>query len=274
MSYIYDIIIGTIDLQKRGDIMKLPVHRIIPFSNVEGLGNRTSIFIQGCNANCLYCHNSETIPMKSNDSKMYSIEELVNVVKNQIPFIRGITVSGGEATLYHKFIKDLFDEIHKLGLTCYIDTNGFFEYSNLLPLIESTDKFLYDIKGLGPSLDDLCFSNNLVDIKQFIRNSNTRFGMNSEHLHNLEQLLENDKVEEVRLVIVKNHYDINYVIDEIYQRLINYPNVVFKIIKMHTRGLPVERLKLLKGAIPSSKDFKNIVTYIESKGFSNLQFIE
>lgn len=26
--------------------MKLPVHRIIPFSNVEGIGNRTSIFVQ------------------------------------------------------------------------------------------------------------------------------------------------------------------------------------------------------------------------------------
>ncbi|MBS5277393.1 MAG: 4Fe-4S cluster-binding domain-containing protein, partial [Haemophilus parainfluenzae] len=38
----------------------VPLHRIIPFSNVEGQGNRTSIFLQGCKLNCLYCHNPET----------------------------------------------------------------------------------------------------------------------------------------------------------------------------------------------------------------------
>lgn len=40
-----------------------PVNRIIPFSNVDGPGNRTSIFFQGCPFNCLFCHNPETINM-------------------------------------------------------------------------------------------------------------------------------------------------------------------------------------------------------------------
>ncbi|MBR3504593.1 MAG: YjjW family glycine radical enzyme activase [Clostridia bacterium] len=38
-----------------------PVNKIIPFSNVDGPGNRTSIFFQGCPFNCLFCHNPETI---------------------------------------------------------------------------------------------------------------------------------------------------------------------------------------------------------------------
>jgi len=37
------------------------VNRIIPFSSVDGPGNRTAIFLQGCNFNCSYCHNPETI---------------------------------------------------------------------------------------------------------------------------------------------------------------------------------------------------------------------
>ncbi|HWR62223.1 MAG TPA: YjjW family glycine radical enzyme activase [Clostridia bacterium] len=37
------------------------VNRILPFSSVDGPGNRTVIFFQGCNFNCLYCHNPETI---------------------------------------------------------------------------------------------------------------------------------------------------------------------------------------------------------------------
>ena len=40
-----------------------PVNKIIPFSNVDGPGNRTSIFFQGCPFNCLFCHNPETIRM-------------------------------------------------------------------------------------------------------------------------------------------------------------------------------------------------------------------
>ncbi|MGL4737953.1 MAG: YjjW family glycine radical enzyme activase [Cellulosilyticaceae bacterium] len=37
------------------------INQIIPFSSVDGPGNRTAIFLQGCNFNCIYCHNPETI---------------------------------------------------------------------------------------------------------------------------------------------------------------------------------------------------------------------
>ncbi|MFR1038817.1 MAG: 4Fe-4S cluster-binding domain-containing protein [Clostridium sp.] len=40
--------------------MKAVVNRIIPFSSVDGPGNRTAIFLQGCNIDCKYCHNPET----------------------------------------------------------------------------------------------------------------------------------------------------------------------------------------------------------------------
>ncbi len=42
-----------------------PVNKIIPFSNVDGPGNRTSVFFQGCTFNCLFCHNPETIRLCS-----------------------------------------------------------------------------------------------------------------------------------------------------------------------------------------------------------------
>ncbi|MCD7752287.1 MAG: YjjW family glycine radical enzyme activase [Lachnospiraceae bacterium] len=39
---------------------KYPVNQIIPFSCVDGPGNRTAVFLQGCNIDCRYCHNPET----------------------------------------------------------------------------------------------------------------------------------------------------------------------------------------------------------------------
>ncbi|MCP4215121.1 MAG: YjjW family glycine radical enzyme activase [bacterium] len=44
-------------------MVKGRVGRIIPFSAVDGPGNRTVIFLQGCGFRCLYCHNPETINM-------------------------------------------------------------------------------------------------------------------------------------------------------------------------------------------------------------------
>ena len=43
--------------------MKAPINRIIPFSNVDGPGNRMAIFFQSCPFKCMYCHNPETIQM-------------------------------------------------------------------------------------------------------------------------------------------------------------------------------------------------------------------
>ncbi|HBN57001.1 MAG TPA: glycine radical enzyme activase, partial [Lachnospiraceae bacterium] len=40
--------------------MKATVNKIIPFSSVDGPGNRTAVFLQGCNIDCKYCHNPET----------------------------------------------------------------------------------------------------------------------------------------------------------------------------------------------------------------------
>ncbi|EOV0102270.1 YjjW family glycine radical enzyme activase [Vibrio vulnificus] len=37
------------------------VSRVLPFSCVDGPGNRLVIFLQGCNFNCLNCHNPHTI---------------------------------------------------------------------------------------------------------------------------------------------------------------------------------------------------------------------
>ncbi len=42
---------------------KAPVNKIIPFSNVDGPGNRTSVFFQGCSFACRFCHNPETIQL-------------------------------------------------------------------------------------------------------------------------------------------------------------------------------------------------------------------
>ncbi len=240
-------------------MLTLPVHRIIPFSNVEGIGNRTSIFVQGCNMNCIYCHNSETIPMKSEEATNMNVEELLSLIRNNMPFIRGITVSGGEATIYYKFLTSLFNEVHKLGITCYIDTNGIIDKKRHAGLIEVTDKFLFDIKGDEASLEKLCFTGSTAKLK------NKRFNFD-----NLNYLLSLNKVEEIRLVYLKNMFDDEKIITDIANSMKGYEDVLFKLIRVHTRGLPEDRIAKLKGHIPSIKDVNAIEKLAKEKGIHNI----
>ena len=253
--------------------MKMPVHRIIPFSNVEGSGNRTSIFTQGCNANCLYCHNSETIPMKSDEAKLYTVEELFEAIKANMPFIRGITVSGGEATLHHKFLTELFKKVKTLGITSYVDTNGFFDLDEMTDLIEVTDKFLFDIKGMGDSLEGLCFSDFMHSGSKLVDNHREKFASLNSHIKTLRHLLSLGKVEEVRLVYLKSFYDEKEVVKCIAEELSNYPDVLFKLIRVHARGLPAERAVKLKGAIPSEKEVDELANYARELGLVNIKSI-
>ena len=49
------------------------ITKIIDFSFVDGPGNRMVIFLQGCNFNCGYCHNPETINSCQNCGECVSV---------------------------------------------------------------------------------------------------------------------------------------------------------------------------------------------------------
>ena len=122
------------------------INQIIDSSVVDGPGNRTAIFFQGCNFNCHYCHNPETIAKGSSKQDM-ELEELLKRIRKNRPFIKGITVSGGECTLQHEFLRALFKETKKMGLSNFIDTNGSLLLRGFPELLEVTDGVMLDIKA-------------------------------------------------------------------------------------------------------------------------------
>lgn len=274
-------------------MQRLLVNHIIPFSNVDGEGNRLSIFVQGCNINCIYCHNSETINVCNNCGKCvdvceaealtlvngqviydvnkcvecdscimicpnqsspkatwYTLPELLEMIEKYKSFIRGITVSGGEATLYDDVLKDLFASVQAMGLTTFIDTNGFFDYEKLKPLIDVTDKFLFDVKAFD-NLQIIC-------------------GINSkEHINNLKLLVERDKVGEIRTVIVSELVDCKNTIRQVAEIIKNY-NVPYYLILPHTKGLKSHQKKKLQGYLPSKEYLQELKLFAESIGIKKV----
>lgn len=270
-------------------MLQIPVNQTIPFSNVDGDGNRFSIFVQQCNLNCVYCHNSETInmcchcgicvegcPTKAlslqgskvmyDESQCINCDQCITVcpysaspkirymtvhmlleeIKPLQKYIRGITVSGGEPTLYHTFFTALFKEVKKLGLTCYVDTNGAFDVREIHDLIEVTDGFLFDVKAID-------YHKKLCGVE------------NPDNLNNLIYLLKRNKIKEVRTVLLKNYVDIENTIVRVKAILESYERVPYRLINAHLTGLKQKQKALLSDYVLSDDSFCAIKARFNTK---------
>ncbi|MBF0362159.1 MAG: YjjW family glycine radical enzyme activase [Oligoflexia bacterium] len=94
-----------------------------------------------------------------------TIEQLINRIESEKNFIDGITLSGGEATLYSDFIFNLFSKIKarstlnmnmnmnmNMNLSLFIDTNGYNKKSVFDKLSSVTDGFIFDLKAFDPKI--------------------------------------------------------------------------------------------------------------------------
>lgn len=168
------------------------VTRIIDFSAVDGPGNRLVIFLQGCNFNCLYCHNPETIPLAGTaapetenpvEYTVMTVAEVVARVKRARPFISGVTISGGECTVQYDFLMDLCRALQGVA-PVLIDTNGQLGEARLSALLDITEGIMLDIKALDPEAHRSLTGTD-----------------NSQVLQSFKMALERGKLAEVRTVI-------------------------------------------------------------------------
>lgn len=151
------------------------------------LENQKVIWIE---KNCTQCDRCITLcpHLSTPKTKYYSVDELFKEIKSVAPFIEGITVSGGEATLNIPFLIELFKKVKReLDLTCFVDTNGNVDLSIYKDFLELTDKFMLDVKSIN-SHEHIIVTG--VD--------------NSTVLKNLNLLLEMNKLYEVRTVVAPN----------------------------------------------------------------------
>ncbi len=132
----------------------------ISFSSVDGPGNRFVVFMQGCNFDCVACHNPQTIPghepLEGYHPRHLEVDELLVEIRRAAPFIRGVTASGGEATQQPEFLRALFTAIKNdpdLGhLSCFVDSNGAAARRVWDLLATVIDGVMIDLKCLDPDI--------------------------------------------------------------------------------------------------------------------------
>ena len=213
------------------------VNKILTYSCVDGPGNRLVIFLQGCNFNCVTCHNPYTVGLCNhcgdcipachvdalkmvdgeiafnaaacdqcdacldicpiNASPMVqhvSVADILEITRKNKPFLSGITVSGGEATLQLKFIIALFKAIKTdpdlKGLTCFVDTNGHLGAQSWGRLLPVTDGIMLDIKAFDPALHHVLTGQN-----------------NAKTLKAAKTVYDADKLYELRFLVIPGKTD-------------------------------------------------------------------
>lgn len=153
--------------------------------------------------------------------KFLSALEVFNEIGvNTLPFISGITVSGGECTLQRDFLIELFTLAKEKNLTTYIDTNGTYDFSIDLELLAVTDFVMLDVKAFSSS-EHMNFTDNPNDVV----------------LKNLLFLCKTSKLYEVRTVAVEGLFDVESTIFNVSKIISKFPDVRYKIIAYRPFGV-------------------------------------
>lgn len=106
----------------------LQVAGFLDNSTVNGPGIRSVIFLSGCYHNCEGCQNA-CIQSPSVGDCM-KVSDLVTRVKENLAYINGVTISGGEPFLQD--FTSLVKELKNLGLNVWVYTG--YTYEELLSL--------------------------------------------------------------------------------------------------------------------------------------------
>jgi pyruvate formate lyase activating enzyme len=128
------------------------LHSFTTGATVDGPGVRVVIWTSGCMFRCLYCHNPDTWTMTNGIpvSVDRATEELRKYRHGLKVMSGGLTISGGEPLMQHRFVLKLFTAARDMGVHTALDTNGFLGDRLSDDDFGVIDLVLLDIKAWDP----------------------------------------------------------------------------------------------------------------------------
>jgi pyruvate formate lyase activating enzyme len=130
------------------------VHSFTTGSAVDGPGMRVVMWLTGCQFRCAYCHNPDT--WKLNNGIPVPATRAVDEVKKYRHGLQtmkgGLTISGGEPLLQHRFVIKVFTAARKAGIHTTLDSNGHLGARLSDEDLAQVDLVLLDLKAMTPDL--------------------------------------------------------------------------------------------------------------------------
>lgn len=176
-------------------------------------------------------------------------------IRPLLPYIEGITVSGGECMVHADFLEALFTEVQKLHKTCLIDSNGAFDFDRYPGLMKVSDGVMLDVKAYDREFHEWMTGcdNDMV-------------------LHNLDSLQKQGKLYEVRTVCYPNRRKENEeTVREVSKRL--DPNIRYKLIKYRPFGVREEGLEKVGRTITTDQEIQVLQKTAKRYGMKNIVIV-
>ena len=125
------------------------LHSFTTGSTVDGPGVRLVAWTSGCMWRCQYCHNPDTWTMTNGIPVTLSraVDELRKYRVGLSIMAGGLTVSGGEPLMQHRFVTKLLAAARALGVHTALDTNGYYGDHLTDADLETIDLVLLDMKA-------------------------------------------------------------------------------------------------------------------------------
>lgn len=130
------------------------VHSFTTGSAVDGPGMRVVAWLAGCQFRCVYCHNPDT--WKMTNGMPVPLERAVEEIKKYRHGLAtmkgGLTISGGEPLMQHRFVLKVFAAAKQMGIHTALDSNGYFGERLSDEDLGVVDLVLLDLKAMTPDL--------------------------------------------------------------------------------------------------------------------------
>jgi pyruvate formate lyase activating enzyme len=125
------------------------LHSFTTGSAVDGPGIRVVAWTAGCQWRCLYCHNPDTWTMTNGIpvTLARATEQLGKYRHGLKAMNGGLTISGGEPLMQHRFVVKLLAAAHDMGVHTALDSNGYYGHRLSDADLEQIDLVLLDLKG-------------------------------------------------------------------------------------------------------------------------------
>lgn len=206
-------------------------------------------------ANCTQCDTCIRTCKYSATPKIKTLNEheLMLKVKEVKPFIKGVTVSGGECMNHPEFLEAFFTLVKQEGLSTLLDSNGYRRFADYPQLMNVTDGVMLDVKAFDPDFH-----------KQLTKADNTVV------LQNLTELLESKKLQEVRIVILPNQHDQNETTVREVSKLIT-DKAPLKLLRYRPFGVRDEGLNRLGFNNASLEEMKRCYDLALSLGVKDIE---
>ncbi|WP_044556218.1 YjjW family glycine radical enzyme activase [Shewanella piezotolerans] len=206
---------------------------------------------------CTQCDLCLTVCPKQSSPKTqrYSVEQLLTLIRQQLQFLNGITISGGEASLQLPFIIKLFSAIKAdkelAHLTCMLDSNGSLSNSGWQQLLPVLDGAMIDLKSW------------LQDTHRYITGRD-----NHRVIDSIEFLASQGKLYEVRLLHIPGVSDFDSEVTAVASQLQALPKKVrIKLNAFQHHGVTGAALNW---PICSEAQIKQLATELCQRGVHNI----